>query len=54
MAAFAVAGNAIDDAIEAGEKALADVSEKIEDYLASTPQLKDGRYVMFNSKGRAL
>ncbi len=50
MAAFAAAGNAIDDAIEAGEKALADVTEKIEDYLASTPRLQDGRYVMFDPK----
>jgi hypothetical protein len=50
MAAFAAAGNAIDEAIEAGEQAYADVSEKIEDYLASTPQLKDGRYVMFDAK----
>lgn len=50
MAAFAAAGNAIDDAIEAGEKALADVNEKIEDYLASTPRLQDGRYVMFDAK----
>lgn len=50
LVAFAEAGNAIDDAIEAGEKALADVSDKIEDYLASTPRLKDGRYVMFDAK----
>lgn len=50
MAAFATAGNAIDDAIEAGEKALADVTERIEDYLASTPRLKDGRYVMLDPK----
>lgn len=50
MKAFAGAGNAIDDAIEAGEKALADVTEKIEDYLASTPRLQDGRYVMFDPK----
>lgn len=50
MKAFADAGNAIDDAIEAGEKALAAVTGKIEDYLASTPRLKDGRYVMFDPK----
>lgn len=50
MGAFAAAGNAVDDAIEAGEKAYADVTERIEDYLASTQRLKDGRYVMFDAK----
>lgn len=50
LEAFAGAGNAIDGAIEAGEKAHAEVTGKIEDYLASTARLKDGRYVMFDEE----
>lgn len=51
MLSFTNAGNAIDRAIEAGEKAHKTVRQQIDDYLASTAQLKDGRYVMIAPDG---
>ena len=45
------AGQAIARAIEAGEKAAAKIQRDMEDYLASTPRLKDGRYVMVDEDG---
>lgn len=46
MLSFTNAGNAIDRAIEAGEKARLRVDRQIDDYLHSTARLSDGRYVM--------
>lgn len=51
MSSFTNAGNAIDRAIEAGEKAREKVRQQIDDYLASTARLKDGRYVMVDEDG---
>lgn len=51
MLSFTNAGNAIDRAIEAGEKAHKTVRQQIEAYLASTARLKDGRYVLMNRDG---
>lgn len=51
MASFTNAGNAIDRAIEAGEKALDKVRRQIDDYLLSTARLSDGRYVMIDVDG---
>jgi len=45
------AGQAIARAIEAGERAAAKIQRDMEDYLASTPRLKDGRYVMVDEDG---
>lgn len=51
MLSFTNAGNAIDRAIEAGEKAHKTVRQQIDDYLASTARLKDGRHVMIAPDG---
>ncbi|MCC7253879.1 hypothetical protein [Hyphomicrobium sp.] len=51
MLSFTNAGSAIDRAIEAGEKAHKTVRQQIDDYLASTARLKDGRYVMIAPDG---
>lgn len=51
MSSFTNAGNAIDRAIEAGEKARERVRQQIDDYLASTARLKDGRTVMVDEDG---
>jgi len=51
MLSFTNAGSAIDRAIEAGEKAREKVRQRIDDYLASTARLKDGRYVMVDEDG---
>lgn len=51
MQSFTNAGNAIDRAIETGEKAHKRVRQQIDDYLASTARLKDGRYVMVAPDG---
>lgn len=51
MAAINDAGQAIARAIEAGEKAAAKIQSDMNDYLASTPRLKDGRYVMVDEDG---
>jgi len=51
MLSFTNAGRAIDRAIEAGEKAHEKVRQQIDDCLASTARLKDGRYVMIDEDG---
>lgn len=51
MLSFTNAGNAIDRAIEAGEKAYETVRQQIDAYLLSTARLKDGRYVLMNRDG---
>lgn len=51
MLSFTNAGNAIDRAMEAGEKARENVQRQIEDYLVSTARLSDGRYVMIDPDG---
>lgn len=51
MASFTNAGNAIDRAIEAGERALEKLRRQIDDYLHSTARLGDGRYVMIDKHG---
>jgi hypothetical protein len=51
LQSFAKAGNAIDRAIAAGEKVHEKLRQQIDDYLASTARLKDGRYVMIDEDG---
>lgn len=51
MASITNAGNAIDRAIAAGEKALDKARHQIDDYLRSTARLSDGRYVMIDNDG---
>ncbi len=51
MASITNAGNAIERAIAAGEKALDKARQQIDDYLRSTARLSDGRYVMIDSDG---
>lgn len=51
MASITNAGNAIDRAIAAGEKALEKARHHIDNYLRSTTRLSDGRYVMIDSDG---
>lgn len=51
LASFTNAGNAIDRAIAAGEKALEMTRHQIDDYLRSTARLRDGRYVMIDEEG---
>ncbi|MBY0226132.1 MAG: hypothetical protein K2Q28_10040 [Hyphomicrobium sp.] len=51
VASFTNAGNAIDRAIMAGEKALDKTRQQIDDYLRSTARLSDGRYVMIDQNG---
>ena len=51
MRSFTNAGNAIDRAIEAGEKARERVTRQIDEYLTSTARLSDGRYVMIDADG---
>ncbi len=51
LASFTNAGNAIDRAIMAGEKALDKTRQQIDDYLRSTARLSDGRYVMIDEDG---
>lgn len=51
MLSFTNAGHAIDRAIEAGERASEKLRQQIDDYLAATPRLKDGRYVMIDEAG---
>lgn len=48
---FTNAGNAIDRAIAAGEKALEKTRQQIDDYLRSTARLSDGRQVMIDEDG---
>ncbi|AHB50017.1 hypothetical protein W911_06045 [Hyphomicrobium nitrativorans NL23] len=50
-ASFTNAGNAIDRAIEAGEKAHESLRRQIDGYLTSTARLSDGRYVMIDVDG---
>lgn len=51
MGSFSNAGNAIDRAIEAGEKAHEKLRRQMDDYLISTARLSDGRYVMLAPDG---
>lgn len=51
MASITNAGNAIERAIAAGEKALDKARQQIDDYLRSTARLSDGRYVMIDRDG---
>jgi hypothetical protein len=51
MLSFTNAGNAIGRAIEAGEKAFDKARRALDDYLASTARLVDGRYVMVDEDG---
>lgn len=51
IASFTNAGNAIDRAIEAGERALEKLRRQMDDYLHSTARLSDGRYVMIDKDG---
>jgi hypothetical protein len=51
LASFTNAGNAIDRAIMAGEKALDKTRQQIDDYLRSTARLSDGRHVMIDQDG---
>lgn len=51
MASFDTAGRAIARAIEAGERAAEKLRREREDYLASTPRLRDGRSVFIDADG---
>jgi hypothetical protein len=51
LTSFTNAGNAIDRAIMAGEKALDKTRQQIDDFLRSTARLSDGRYVMIDQDG---
>lgn len=51
LSSFSNAGRAIDNAIEAGERARDKQQRQIDEYLASTPRLSDGRYVLIDAEG---
>lgn len=51
IASFDTAGRAIARAIEAGEKAAQKLRRERDDYLASTPRLRDGRSVFIDADG---